>query len=104
MNGCRLRIEFENNVFTSRHGHVSICGESAYTTVNRRRRSRVVDVDVVITGKIWIEDQASQAALATASGNIYGHKRRREKCTVFNYPHPPTQLSDQNSAIRRKCH
>src|SRR5438270_667195 len=102
MNSGRLCIKFKNDVFASGHGHISICGEPAQPTVNGRRRRCVVDVDVVISGKIRIESQASKAALASPSSDIYRYKRRGEKGAIFNYPQPSPQLGDKNASIRCK--
>ncbi len=96
-------VQFENRRLASSCGHVPIRGETAHAIVSRRPRNSVVDVDVVVVGKIWVEGDSLQPAFAVGV-----HRDRDERCwqqrPVFDDPELPVLQANKDPPIGCQLH
>src|SRR5688572_20635760 len=96
-------IEFQDNRLASCQDNITISGEPADAIMNRRGRHRVVQIEIVIGGKIRIQSDPDKASFA---GKAYRqlHECSGEQYIVFYYPKFAALLSNEYAAIRRESH
>ena len=101
----RERVHLEDDNFAIGDGDVAVGRKAADAVVARGTFGRVVDVDKMIRGKVRVERDAEDAALAVCvnlCGKVY--ERRREQRVVFDDDDAARLLRDEEATVGRKLH
>src|SRR5438552_18949588 len=96
-------VEIQDNDVAARCSDSAGPGKPAISVVKWRRRSRVINVEVMIGGEIRIERDCEKAAFA---GGIDGKADEwcAEQHTVFDHAQLPTLLTDKKPSIWGERH
>jgi hypothetical protein len=95
-------IELENNHLTASLRDVGVRdvrGKTADAIVDRGCRDSIVDVNKSVVGKVRIEGDPQQAALARRCG-CYREKGSRQQCSILDDPQLPRLQADEEPAVR----
>ena len=88
-------VEVEQDHLAARGGHVARGGEAADAVVDRRRRSRVIEVDELVDEEVGIERHAEETALNI---RIHGEddERRGQESVVLDDAQRTALLADED--------
>jgi hypothetical protein len=99
-----IKLEDNNLAASLRHIRIrNVRGKTADSVVNRSCRDGIVDVDKTIGGKVRIESDSEQAALASRCRRN-SEKGSGEQRSILDHPQLSCLQANEEPAVRGKGH